>query len=178
MPDNDLTLDELQALQTSEATANEANAPETVPSGFYNFLAEKTRAFRDDKEVFPSGDSNPNFNRILIIFYGPLTDDLGARVGRFAVRTSPEERRGADGKLDKLSKTYYQMAAALGDKSMAPPALIEAAKAYPVRLSIGEWFRDEETGGFESAKSAEDRLALIQAGYTVGNSVRKIEKAR
>ena len=155
----------------SAATVGEGNKRDNVPSGPYNMQVTKYegREFEGRK-------------------YAHLTiscfNEVGQKRGTVFTDVSWQERRDAQGKLDKKTRLYAQLAKALfatstdneiADKSVKE--VLDTSLLYKINGYVSERFKDQE-GNWYNARTSDDAKAYREKGYDSMSLVTNFSKVK
>lgn len=134
----ELTLADLHSMN-SKTLVTTSNDEDVVKAGTYITKATKSFAVKNAEDA----DFNPG--RVMISFSVSFyAEDGTTRVGTAFLRTSPEERYTAAGRLDKLSKTYVNLAKAVGVDGSNPGELVAAALQTAFLAKVRECYMVED----------------------------------
>lgn len=159
---------------SKEAQA-EATAFRTVPGGTYRFVPEKA-------EPLIAGEKSPwpGARTLHVTYAAERTQAFEDRVpkSKFFVDYLIDEKRNADGKLDKAYSLMLQAQKALGKSDASLGDTVEAIGLYPLNAYVTEVAVFEGQGdGVRSDGSLKDRYETVKADGSRKDAMTKASAA-
>lgn len=167
MEEQTLTLDDLYDTHVEEGYIKEGTSFDTVPGGKYTFQPDKVEPQVGTKEIITR-----LFGRKFAHIGGSITDENGNSRGKQWLDISWEERRSANGRLDKPSKLYGHYAKALGMETASVGELLDAITQFPVYLYVSEAAQDpSDPSKWETVPKADPgkKAEYIKNGWRLAN---------
>lgn len=177
----DISMDELFAAHVDQKVTDEASRRETLPTGGYIIEVQTISPRRDTREVFASGDTNPNYNRATA-FVTVTASQEGEKKGGTFMEVSWEAKRYENGYLDLPSKLWGQACKALEvGEGASVGEVLEAMKSYPMYAYIAEQAKLEGENGrprYVTVKDADARADYKKQGVEFRNRILSLGKVK